>query len=66
VKLPDNVILDETVSDQMRFHRVISMGINVPAALTWTDGEFPLQTQTITFGSENKPCQMFIVSWIEP
>jgi hypothetical protein len=44
MKLSDSVILDETIPDQVRLHRVISLGIKVLAALTQTDGEFPLQT----------------------
>jgi hypothetical protein len=66
MKLPNSVIFDETVSDQMRFHRVISMGIKVLEALTWTDSEFSLQTKMMTFGGGNKLCQMFNVSWIQP
>ena len=42
MKLPDGVILDETLPDQVRFHHVISMGKKVLAALTRTDGEFTL------------------------
>ena len=58
MKLLDSVILDETVPDQVRFHRVISVGKKVLAALTLTDGEFPLQTQTMPFSSGNKLCHM--------
>ena len=56
MKLLDGVILDETIPDQVRFHCVICMGKKVLAALTQTDGVFPLQTQTMHFGSGNKLC----------
>ena len=50
----------------MRFHRVISMGKKVLAALTRTDSVFPLQTQTMHFRSSNKLCHMIQVSLIHP
>ena len=59
MKLLDGVILDETIPDQVRFRRVISVGKKVLAALTWIDGEFPHQTQTMPFGNGNKLCHMF-------
>ena len=58
MKLLDSVILDETVPDQVRFHRVISVGKKVLVALTQIDGEFPLQTQMMPFRSGNKLCHM--------
>jgi hypothetical protein len=44
LKFPNDVILDETVPDQVRFHRVISVGIKVLATLTRIDGDFFLET----------------------
>ena len=66
MKLPYGVILDETILDQVRFHYVISLGIKVLAALTRTDGEFPLQTQMMCFRSGNKLCHMIQLSWFQP
>jgi hypothetical protein len=54
MKFPYGVILDETVPDQVRFHRVISVGIKVLAALTRIDGDFFLECQTMPFGNGNK------------
>jgi len=42
VKLPDDVILDETIPDQVRFHHVIFVGKKVLATITQTNGVFPL------------------------
>ena len=66
MKLPDGVILDETIPDQVRFNRVIIVGITVLATLTRTDGEFTLHTQTMPSRNGNKLCHMIHVSWIQP
>jgi hypothetical protein len=66
VKLPDGVILDETIPGQVRFHCVIFVGKKVLAALTQTDHVFPLQTQMMPFRSGNKLCHMIQVSLFHP
>ena len=42
------------------------MGKKVLAALTQTDGVFPLQTQAMPFCSGNKLYHMIQVSWFQP
>jgi hypothetical protein len=66
VKFPNGVILDETVPDQVKFHCAISVGIKVLAALTRTDGDFFLETQTMPLGNGNKLYHMFQKSGVHP
>jgi hypothetical protein len=41
VILPDGVILDETIPDQVRLHHVVLLGKLVLAAIAQTKGELP-------------------------
>ena len=54
VKLPDGVILDKTISDQVRLHHAIFLGQFVMAPITGTDGALLTQTLTMILRSGSK------------
>ena len=58
MKLPDGVILDKTIADQVRLHHIIFVEKFVLAAIAWINGALPTQTHTILFRSCNKISHM--------
>ena len=58
MKLPDGVILDKIMEDQVRLHHVISLEKFVLATIAQTNDALPIQTHTILFYSANKFSQM--------
>jgi hypothetical protein len=56
--LPDGVILDETILNQVRLHHVIFLGKLVLAAIERTKGELLTQTQMMLLHSGNKLSHM--------
>ena len=58
MKLPDGIIFDKTMADQVRFHHVIFMEKFVLSATAHTNGELLTPTHTMFFHSGNKLCHM--------
>ena len=58
MKLPDGVIVDKTIADQVRFHHAIFMDKIILASIARTNGALPTQTCTMLFRNGNKFCHM--------
>ena len=54
MKLPDGIIFDKTMADQVRFHHIILLEKFVLATIAWTNGALLTQTDTMLFRSGNK------------
>src|SRR6185312_12520254 len=64
MKLPDGVIVDKTIADQVRFHHAIFVDKIVLASIARTNGALPTQTCTMLFRNGNKFCHMMQESQI--
>lgn len=64
MKLPDGVIVDKTIADQVRFHHAIFVDKIVLASIARTNGALPTQTCTMLFRNGNKFCHMMQESHI--
>ena len=64
MKLPDGVIVDKTIADQVRFHHAIFVGKIILVSIARTNGALPTQTCTMLFRSGNKFCHMMQESQI--
>ena len=64
VKLPDGVILDKTIVDQLRSHHAIFMETIVLASIARINDALLTKTQMMLFRSENKFCHMMQESQI--
>ena len=64
MKLPDGVIVDKTIADQMRFHHAIFVDKIVLASIARTNGALLTQTCTMLFCNGNKFCHMMQESQI--
>jgi len=64
VKLPDGVILDKTIADQLRSHHAIFVETIVLASIARTNDALLTKTQMMLFRSENKFCHMMQESQI--
>ena len=51
MKLPDGVIVDKTIVDQVRFHHAIFVDKIVFASTARTNGAIPTQTYTMLFAA---------------
>jgi hypothetical protein len=54
VILPDGVLLDEAMLDQVRLHHIIFLEKLVLAAISRTNGVLPTQTQTMLFSQRQQ------------
>ena len=64
MKLPDYVIVDKTIADQVRFHHTIFVDKIVLASIARTNGALLTQTCTMLFRNGNKFCHMMQLSQI--
>ena len=64
MKLPDCVIVDKTIADQVRFHHAIFVDKIVLASIARTNSALPTQTCTMLFHNGNKFCHMMQESQI--
>ena len=58
MKLPDGVILDKTIADQVRLHHIIFLEKFILTAIARTNSALPTQTHMILFRSGNKISHM--------
>ena len=56
MKLPDGVIVDKTIADEVRFHDAIFVDKIVLASIARTNGALLTQTCTMLFHNGNKFC----------
>ena len=64
MKLPDGIIFDKTMADQVSFHHIILLEKFVLATIAWTNGALLTQTHTMLFRSGNKFLHMLQKSQI--
>ena len=64
MNLPDGVIVDKTIADQMRFHHTIFVDKIVLAYIARTNGALLTQTCMMLFRNGNKFCHMMQESHI--
>ena len=64
MKLPDGVILDKTMPNQLRLYHAIFLEQFVLAAIARTNGALPTQTCMMLFRNGNKFCHMMQESQI--